>query len=110
GREFKSLSRHHISPMSLSMTPPHDGRTPPPILDGAGELLSRYDVIFCDVWGVLHDGFNAYVSAGAALKRFRDAGGTVILVSNAPVPRHRVQSMLDARRVDRAAFDHIVSS
>jgi HAD superfamily hydrolase (TIGR01459 family) len=92
------------------MTPPHDRSKAPPILDGAGELLSRYDVIFCDVWGVLHDGFHAYESAGEALTRFRRGGGTVILVSNAPVPRHRVLAMLDARSVSRSAFDHIVSS
>jgi HAD superfamily hydrolase (TIGR01459 family) len=96
--------------MSLSMPPPHDRRVAPPILEGAGALLSRYDVIFCDVWGVLHDGFKAYESAGAALTRFRTGGGTVILVSNAPVPSHRVLSMLDARGVARSAFDHIVSS
>lgn len=95
--------------MTLSIAP-NDRRTAPPILTGAGELLSRYDVIFCDVWGVLHDGFKAYESAGAALTRFRRAGGTVILVSNAPVPRHRVLSMLDSRGVARSAFDHIVSS
>lgn len=92
------------------MPPPQDRRLAPPILSGAGELLSRYDVIFCDVWGVLHDGFRAYESAGAALTRFRRGGGTVILVSNAPVPRHRVLSMLDVRGVARSAFDHIVSS
>lgn len=96
--------------MSLTMPPPHDRRMAPQILDGAGALLSRYDVIFCDVWGVLHDGFRAYESAGAALTRFRRGGGTVILVSNAPVPRHRVLSMLDSRGVARSAFDHIVSS
>lgn len=92
------------------MPPPLVTSSAPPILTNAGELLARYDVIFCDVWGVLHDGFNAYESAGAALKRFRDNGGTVILVSNAPVPRHRVQAMLDARGVTREAYDHIISS
>ena len=96
--------------MALLALPSTDGRIVPPTLTSAGELLSRYDVIFCDVWGVLHDGFNAYVSAGAALKRFRDAGGTVILVSNAPLTRNRVQAMLDIRSVDRAAYDYIVSS
>ena len=58
----------------------------PPILDHAGELLSRYDALFCDVWGVVHNGVTAYLDACAALKTFRDNGGTVILVSNAPVP------------------------
>ena len=82
----------------------------PPILDNAGELLSRYDVLFCDVWGVVHNGIVAFDGACAALKRFRAEGGTVILVSNAPVPKHRVANMLASRLVPREAWDDIVSS
>lgn len=84
--------------------------TPPPVLDHAGELLARYDVIFCDVWGVVHDGHTAFAEACNALIRFRRQGGTVILVSNAPVPGDRVAAMLDSRAVPRAAWDKIVSS
>ncbi len=82
----------------------------PPILTGASDLLARYDVIFCDVWGVIHDGRDAYVTACDALQRFRARGGTVVLVSNAPVPQHRVAAMLDERHVPRATWDEIVSS
>jgi len=76
----------------------------------AGDLLTRYDVLFCDVWGVVHNGLAAYVPACAALIRFRAAGGTVILVSNAPVPEAQVGRMLDSRAVPREAWDAIVSS
>ena len=82
----------------------------PPILDHAGSLLSNYDVLFCDVWGVVHDGHVAFKEATAALTQFRDSGGTVILVSNAPVPQARVAAMLDSRKVSRGAWDAIVSS
>lgn len=81
-----------------------------PVLDHAGELLARYDVLFCDVWGVVHDGFKALTAADGALTRFRRGGGTVILVSNAPVPNHQVAAMLDSRQVSRSAWDGIVSS
>jgi HAD superfamily hydrolase (TIGR01459 family) len=84
--------------------------TPPPILARAGELLARYDVLFCDVWGVLHDGHRAFAGACDALLRFRARGGTVILVSNAPVPRERVAAMLDLRAVPRQAWDDIIAS
>lgn len=84
--------------------------SPPPILAHAGELLSRYDVMFCDVWGVLHDGNRAFEAACDALLRFRAGGGTVILVSNAPVPAERVAVMLDARAVPRETYDDIVAS
>jgi HAD superfamily hydrolase (TIGR01459 family) len=84
--------------------------SPPPILEQAGPLLSGYDVLFCDVWGVVHDGHRAFESSCDALARFREKGGTVILVSNAPVPEERVAAMLDARRVPRETWDAIVSS
>ncbi|WP_072397258.1 TIGR01459 family HAD-type hydrolase [Hyphomicrobium sp. CS1GBMeth3] len=89
-------------------TPP--GSRVPPILDHAGDLLARYDVLFCDVWGVVHDGVHAYPRATDALIRFRERGGTVVLLTNAPVPLHRVEAMLDARRVPPEAYDTIVSS
>jgi HAD superfamily hydrolase (TIGR01459 family) len=82
----------------------------PPILAHAGEILSRYDVMFCDVWGVLHDGHRAFDAACETLLKFRAKGGTVILVSNAPVPGERVAEMLDARAVPREAYDGIVAS
>jgi len=82
----------------------------PPVVTSAGALLSQYDAIFCDVWGVVHDGVNAYPLACEALVRFRSGGGTVILVSNAPVPKGEVARMLVSRNVPRDAYDDIVSS
>jgi HAD superfamily hydrolase (TIGR01459 family) len=82
----------------------------PPILSHAGDLLSRYDVIFCDVWGVVHDGLKAFPRACQALSRFRAGGGTVVLVSNAPVPQEQVARMLVSRAVPETAYDAIVSS
>jgi HAD superfamily hydrolase (TIGR01459 family) len=84
--------------------------TVPPILAHAGPTLSRYEVLFCDVWGVVHNGVTAFDGACRALAKFRASGGTVILVSNAPVPKRRVSDMLDSRHVPRAAWDDIVSS
>ncbi len=82
----------------------------PPILENAGDLLVRYDVLFCDVWGVTHDGHRAYAGANDALKRFREGGGTVVLVSNAPVPAQQVHNMLLRVGVWDEAWDDIVSS
>lgn len=82
----------------------------PLIIANAGPLLARYEAIFCDVWGVLHNGRRAYAEAGEALARFRAGGGTVILVSNAPVPDVGVEFVLDRTGVRRDAWDAIVSS
>lgn len=82
----------------------------PPVLSHAGPLLERYCVIFCDVWGVVHNGVAAFEDACRALEKFRANGGTVILVSNAPVPKQRVADMLESRHVPQFAWDDIVSS
>ena len=82
----------------------------PPILTACGELLARYDVLFCDIWGVVHDGKHAFEASNAALTRFRAGGGTVVLVSNAPMPSDTVARVLDDKGVVRDAWDAIVSS
>jgi len=88
----------------------HNLNSPPPILAGARDLLSQYDALFCDVWGVVHDGLKAHRPAGEALEQSRKAGGQVVLVSNAPVPGDQVASMLLGKGLSRAAWDAIVSS
>lgn len=73
-------------------------------------LADRYDVILCDVWGVLHNGERAWPQASDALTRFREKGGTVVLVSNAPRPSLGVVPQLDQFGVPRSAWDGFVSS
>ncbi len=82
----------------------------PPILAHAGPLLDRYQAVFCDVWGVMHNGRTAYAESGEALTRFRNQGGTVVLVSNAPVPADGVENVLRRTGVRRDSWDAIVSS
>jgi HAD superfamily hydrolase (TIGR01459 family) len=75
------------------------------------EVLARdYDVLLCDVWGVVHNGVAAFAPACDALARFRERGGTVILITNAPRPSAEVVAILDRLGVSRAAYDTIVSS
>jgi len=80
------------------------------IITAARDLLARYPVLFCDVWGVLHDGVREYAAAGDALERYRADGGCVILLSNAPYPAATVAGVLAEKQVRRSAWDAIVSS
>jgi HAD superfamily hydrolase (TIGR01459 family) len=82
----------------------------PPIVDGLSTLAKDFDLILCDVWGVLHNGLEAYLEAAEALRRFRARGGTVILVSNAPRPHQAVEKRLAQLGVTREAFDDFVTS
>lgn len=80
------------------------------VIAGLAPIASRYDLILCDVWGVLHNGLEAHPGAGEALSRYRARGGSVVLISNAPRPGSAVLEQLDELRVPRAAYDAIVTS
>lgn len=80
------------------------------VLKRAGDLLAGYDVLISDVWGVVHDGLWALEPACDALMAFRERGGTVVLLSNAPGPSQQVAGLLDAKRVPREAWDRLVTS
>jgi HAD superfamily hydrolase (TIGR01459 family) len=81
-----------------------------PVLTSIRDVASRYDVLLSDVWGVVHDGRTAYAGAGDAFARFRAVGGTVLLLSNAPMPSDWVARVLDEKGVRRDSWDAIVSS
>ncbi|MDB5650890.1 MAG: HAD-superfamily hydrolase, subfamily [Hyphomicrobiales bacterium] len=82
----------------------------PRILDGLSALAGRYDAIFCDVWGVIHNGRARFPAACEALSRFREAGGTVILITNAPRPSRPILEQLAGLQVPRTTFDGMVTS
>jgi len=88
--------------MTASLRPAH--------VQGLQSLADRYDLVLCDVWGVLHNGVKAYEAASDALTRFRAGGGRVVLVSNAPRPGASVGTQLDGFGVPRTAYDAIVTS
>jgi HAD superfamily hydrolase (TIGR01459 family) len=80
------------------------------LIEGLSELAPGYDLILCDIWGVLHNGLVAFLPASEALTRFRAEGGWVVLVSNAPRPGTGVAAQLDRVGVPRTAWDAILTS
>ena len=84
--------------------------TLPTIIDRFAPLARGYDVLLCDVWGVVHNGVAAFAAACEALTRFRADGGTVILITNAPRPGAAVEKILDRFGVPHDAYDAITTS
>ncbi len=82
----------------------------PRIARGLSEFDGRYDVVFCDVWGVVHNGQARYPAACEALQRFRSGGGTVILITNAPRPNPPILEQLAGFHVPQDAYDDMVTS
>jgi HAD superfamily hydrolase (TIGR01459 family) len=73
-------------------------------------LAPDYDLLLCDVWGVVHNGVLAFPHACDALMRARARGAAVILITNAPRPSTVVARQLEKLHVPRETYDAIVSS
>jgi HAD superfamily hydrolase (TIGR01459 family) len=84
--------------------------TLPLLLPHFATLATGYDVLLSDVWGVVHNGVEAFPHACDALMRARAGGAAVILITNAPRPSHIVARQLEKLRVPRDTYDAIVSS
>src|SRR4051794_15657220 len=84
--------------------------TAPKLAAGLSALAGDYDALLCDVWGVIHNGVQAFPAACAALARYRAERGPVILISNAPRPHGPVIEQLDSLGVPRAAWSEVVTS
>lgn len=80
------------------------------IIENLASLTGRYDAVFCDLWGCLHDGRSPFPTAVAALQGFRKAGGRVVLLTNAPRPKSSVTAQLDQMGCPRDVWDEIVTS
>lgn len=84
--------------------------TSPRPVQGLSELASRYDVLLCDVWGVIHNGAVSFPEACRALARFRAEAGPVVLISNSPRPQGAVLEQLAGLGVPSEAFSEVVTS
>ncbi len=74
------------------------------------ELVDGVDVVLSDIWGVVHNGLESFPEACEALHTYRNRGGTVILITNAPRPADSVQRQLRKLHVPDDTYDAIVSS
>ncbi|MGB3448136.1 MAG: TIGR01459 family HAD-type hydrolase [Xanthobacteraceae bacterium] len=74
------------------------------------DLVADVDVLLSDIWGVVHNGLVAFPEACEALHTFRQRGGTVVLITNAPRPADSVQRQLRKLGVTDETYDAIVSS
>ncbi|SIO45436.1 HAD-superfamily class IIA hydrolase, TIGR01459 [Rhodovulum sp. ES.010] len=80
------------------------------IIDRLDEVSGRYDALFVDLWGCLHNGREAFPAAVSALQRYKAGGGAVVLLTNAPRPREDVEAQLARLEVPRDCWDSIATS
>eukprot|EP00913_Durusdinium_trenchii_P026909 g25244.t1 len=86
----------------------HNGMTER--IENLSQVISGYDVVLSDVWGVVHNGVDAFQQSCRALAGARDAGATVVLITNSPRPAPGVIQQMKALGVPDGTYDRIVTS
>ena len=79
-------------------------------LSGFAPLADRYDGFVLDLWGVIHDGVNAFPHSVDCLRRLRDAGKRTLLLSNVPRPNDAVRIMMRRMGIEDALYTDILTS
>ncbi len=80
------------------------------IIDSLADTSGDYDAVLCDLWGVYHDGIRPYEGAVSALRGYRERGGIVALLTNAPRPDFSVAKQLERMGAPEDTHDLIVTS
>ncbi len=80
------------------------------IIEAISPLARETEAWLVDLWGVMHNGVAPFPGAVEACRRFREQGGLVVLLSNAPRPWMSVAGQLERIGVPRETYDAIVSS
>ena len=74
------------------------------------QISSEYNVVFCDIWGCIHNGKKAYTKALNALIEFKMDGGFVMLLTNAPRPKSAVKAHLSSLGIFDEHYNDITTS
>ncbi|AHM04318.1 HAD superfamily protein involved in N-acetyl-glucosamine catabolism [Roseibacterium elongatum DSM 19469] len=80
------------------------------IIESLSEISDRYDVLFCDLWGCVHNGLEPYAEAIDAMRAFKAKGGTVLLLTNSPRPRASIERQLNKMGLPKDTWDVIATS
>lgn len=80
------------------------------IIEHLSEISDRYDALFVDLWGCVHNGVKALPGAVSALQEYRQKCGKVVLVTNAPRPHASVRKQLTHFEVPEDSWDAIATS
>lgn len=81
-----------------------------PILGGLAGMADDYDLFILDLWGVVHDGVTVYPGAANCLRRLRQRGARVVLLSNAARLSASVALHLTELGVEAELYDWLLTS
>lgn len=79
-------------------------------LPGFAPVADRYDGFVLDLWGVIHDGVNAFPPAVDCLARLRAAGKRTLLLSNVPRPNEAARALMRRMGIPDDLYTDILTS
>jgi HAD superfamily hydrolase (TIGR01459 family) len=79
-------------------------------LTGFAQIAAAYDGFILDLWGVIHDGVNAFPHAVDCLAHLRAAGKRTLLLSNAPRTNEAVRVMMRGMGIEDALYTDVLTS
>ncbi|ABC21319.1 TIGR01459 family HAD-type hydrolase [Rhodospirillum rubrum] len=77
---------------------------------GLSAFAKEYDAFIIDLWGVIHDGTQAYPGAAAALAALKAQGKRTVLLTNAPRLSGSVIAQMEGLGLGRALYDAVMTS
>lgn len=81
-----------------------------PLISGLSVIADQADAFILDLWGVVHDGVEAYAGARDTLVALRAAGKQSLLLSNAPRRAEALVEQLARMGIERGLYDYVLSS
>ena len=77
---------------------------------GAGSVIKYHDLIFIDIWGVIHNGIKLYEDAVLVLDKLSNLDKDYILLTNAPRPNKTVKNFLNKMGLPKKHCDKVFTS
>ena len=78
--------------------------------NSVAEFVDKYDAFILDVWGVIHDGEEAYPGVLKTMQELHKAGKEIIFLSNAPRRSSKVKAALARFGITQDLYNDAVSS
>ncbi|WP_455473919.1 TIGR01459 family HAD-type hydrolase [Bartonella sp. B30(2025)] len=79
-------------------------------LSDISSIIAQYDAVFCDVWGVVHNGMHVFEPALKVLHKIKEMDKNVIFLTNSPRPKDDVIDQLESMNIHSGYYDAVITS
>ena len=80
------------------------------LIKSLGQIESKYDTFFIDLWGVVHNGIELHLGAINVLENLNKLNKRFVLMSNAPRPSKSIENFLLKLKINKIFLKNIFTS